>query len=495
MLRSQYNTCMTTLLLILCSIFLYVTPYLNFELFFLSWFFFIPIIFLLERGKISPVRLGLIFGIASNLIATYWVSPTISNLTGAGLGLATSVHLLYSIYESIFFILVFLLVTLSLKKIKNIWFKYIFIIFIYVIFEQNFPRIFPYKLGNSQIIFTEISQLISILGINIISILVLIFNICLYEILFKKKIDVLYILIGIFLLAFYSGRFLENNFQNNFQKVSQIKIALIQPVNSLKEIIKIQKEINLENHQYDIIVWPESSLNKINLKRKEDYKEFQDAFYRNFKFNSKYLLLGSIIENDNGYFNSAILINSEYKIQDLYSKNKLMIFGEFYPLKNILSTIMPIYREFVELKRGEIKVVKTAGGLILGIVICYEDLFEDNAAQLAQLNSEILINLTNGKWYGDTLATYQHLMLAIPRAIENRRFLVRSTYNGVSAIISPKGEIINKIPKNKVGYISNNVSLIRAKSFYSIYKSQIKMIYHVIFGVLLILFLIKLRNK
>ena len=136
---------MATLFLILCSIFFYVTPYLNFELFYLSWFFFIPILYLIENNKINLIKLGLYFGIGSNLIATYWVSSTISNLTGSNWITSSLLHLAYSTYESIFFILVFVLTSILIKKISNLYGRYLCIIFLYILIEQSFPRIFPYN--------------------------------------------------------------------------------------------------------------------------------------------------------------------------------------------------------------------------------------------------------------------------------------------------------------------------------------------------------------
>ena len=263
----------------------------------------------------------------------------------------------------------------------------------------------------------------------------------------------------------------------------------------MKDIKEIQKDINIKKYNYDITIWPESSLSKVQLKNEEDYIKFKETFSENFAFSSNILMLGTITQNKVGYFNSALLINKKNEIIDVYSKNRLMIFGEYYPMQNIISKIIPIYNEFISLKKGEIKLMKGCENLNIGVIICYEDLFEDNAIKLTKLNSQILINLTNGKWYGDTLATYQHLMLSIPRAIENRRFLIRSTYNGLSAIISPTGEIINKISLNKKGYIDSEVALINKKSFYSKYKSKILLTYHIIFVLLLFLFLKKFRNE
>ena len=77
------------------------------------------------------------------------------------------------------------------------------------------------------------------------------------------------------------------------------------------------------------------------------------------------------------------------------------------------------------------------------VLICYEDIlpgFTNRA--VAHANPELLVNMTNDAWFGDTTEPWEHLALAKYRAIEHRRFLVRSTNSGVSAIIDPVGGIV-----------------------------------------------------
>ena len=206
-------------------------------------------------------------------------------------------------------------------------------------------------------------------------------------------------------------------------------------------------------------------------------------------------MLGSITQTKEGYYNSALLINSEFEIIDIYSKNKLMIFGEYYPLRDLISEIIPIYDSFVSLKKGIVKPLILQNKTNIGVIICYEDLFEKNSIELTQLGSEILINLTNDRWYGNSLAPYQHLMLSIPRSIENKRFLIRSTYNGLSAIVSPTGKILNKIKINKSEYLIEEVILRKDKSFYTANYTNIRIIYYLIFIWIAALFIKEIRKK
>lgn len=474
---------------IIISIILFAYPFLNFDFFFLSWIFLIPILFLLEEDKISPTKLGLIFGTTSILIMTHWGTPTLSRLTGANLNSSFLIHLGYAIYESIFYILIFIFTKFILNTARNFWHKYLLIIFFYILLEQNFPRIFPYSLGNTQVVFNQILQLVSFAGINMVSILVLLVNFAFYELLKKKKAN-FYVFITIFIFSIIIG-WTIGEYRTNYKKnLQSINIAVLQPGNSIKKIVELQTELDKKTENLYITVWPESSLNKVILRNSEDYKIFTKAFSKKFSFKSKYLLLGSIVENRVGFYNSAILIDENYEIIDLYFKNKLMIFGEYYPAKKLISKIIPIYKKFINLNKGDIKTL-TLENSNIGVLICYEDLFSSNGIELTKNGAEILINITNDSWYGDSIASYQHLMLSIPRVIENRKFLIRSALNGESAIISPNGKIIKKIERNKEGYLLHKVHLTKEISFYSEFYSLVNFFYYLIFFLLVYLLYMK----
>ena len=172
-----------------------------------------------------------------------------------------------------------------------------------------------------------------------------------------------------------------------------------------------------------------------------------------------------------------------------------MIFGEYYPFNSVISKIIPIYDSFVTLKRGEIRPLTLNQKGEIGVIICYEDLFEMNSIKLSEDGAGILINITNDRWYGDSLASYQHLMLSIPRAIENRKYLIRSANNGISAIINPAGTVMNQIGPNEKGLLNEKVALLKTKSFYTRYYKPVNYLYHLIFLIFFIIFLHKFRNS
>ncbi|MFW5854439.1 MAG: apolipoprotein N-acyltransferase, partial [Thermodesulfobacteriota bacterium] len=74
-------------------------------------------------------------------------------------------------------------------------------------------------------------------------------------------------------------------------------------------------------------------------------------------------------------------------------------------------------------------------------LICYEGIFPNLSAAMARNGARLLVNITNDAWYGATSAPYQHFSMAVFRAVENRRALIRSANTGISGFIDPTGRI------------------------------------------------------
>jgi apolipoprotein N-acyltransferase len=85
-----------------------------------------------------------------------------------------------------------------------------------------------------------------------------------------------------------------------------------------------------------------------------------------------------------------------------------------------------------------------------GIFICYESVFGDEVRRFVLHGSEVLVNISDDGWYGDTSAPWQHLNMARMRAVENRRWILRDTNTGVTASIDPYGTVRQSIPRHQV---------------------------------------------
>jgi apolipoprotein N-acyltransferase len=103
----------------------------------------------------------------------------------------------------------------------------------------------------------------------------------------------------------------------------------------------------------------------------------------------------------------------------------------------------------------------------IGIFICYESIFPDEVLQFARNGAELFVNISDDGWYGDYGAPGQHLNMARMRAIENNRWLLRATNNGVTASISPLGQIVAQAPRNVRTVLQAPYSFESGTSFYT----------------------------
>ena len=101
-------------------------------------------------------------------------------------------------------------------------------------------------------------------------------------------------------------------------------------------------------------------------------------------------------------------------------------------------------------------------------MICYEDIVPEMARASAANGANVLINITNDFWFGKSHALQQHLRLAVFRAVENKRYLLRSTTPGATAVISPTGEIIDQLPPDEPAALVASIQPVEIRTFYTL---------------------------
>jgi apolipoprotein N-acyltransferase len=149
------------------------------------------------------------------------------------------------------------------------------------------------------------------------------------------------------------------------------------------------------------------------------------------------------------YYNSALVVGADGARVGRYDKIHLVPFGEYIPFQNLLTFARKLTGRVSKFTRGDERKVFRLNGHRYGIFICYESVFADEIRQFAQLGAEVLVNISDDGWYGDTSAPWQHLNMVRMRAIENRRWILRDTNNGVTAVIDPYGRVRQSIPRQQ----------------------------------------------
>ena len=192
----------------------------------------------------------------------------------------------------------------------------------------------------------------------------------------------------------------------------------------------------------ELIVWPETSMPFY----------FQDSTHLGAPVlelahtGKAALLLGSPAYDRGGgpsgytLYNRAFLLTPDAAKPAWYDKEHLVPFGEYMPFASILP-LQKLVSGVGDFAPGKNAQALKSGDLALGVLVCYEAIFADLAQNRVAQGANLLINISNDAWFGDTSAPHQHLQLTALRAIEQDRYIVRSTNTGLSAFIDPLGRI------------------------------------------------------
>ncbi|HLE60317.1 MAG TPA: apolipoprotein N-acyltransferase [Thermoanaerobaculaceae bacterium] len=203
------------------------------------------------------------------------------------------------------------------------------------------------------------------------------------------------------------------------------------------------------------IVWPESAVPRV-LERDGAFRGEVEAFAREHNL---WLLLGSIGfgPGTDEYFNSVYTASPAGLLPWRYDKIHLVPFGEYVPLAGRIAALRALVREVGSFTPGTraLPLPGPAGGT--GVAICYEVAYPSLYASEVVRGAQVLATITNDGWYGDSAAPRQHLALAILRAAEARRYLVRAANTGISAVIDPYGRVLTRLGFDREGVITAEV--------------------------------------
>jgi apolipoprotein N-acyltransferase len=147
-------------------------------------------------------------------------------------------------------------------------------------------------------------------------------------------------------------------------------------------------------------------------------------------------------------YNAASVFAPDGALLGRYAKIHLVPWGEYIPFQSFFSFAHGITHNAGRFTHGWRRSVFRVKGHRYGIFICYESIFADEIRQFAVNGAEVLVNISDDGWYGDTSAPWQHLNMARMRAIENRRWLLRDTNTGVTAAIDPYGRLTQSAPRH-----------------------------------------------
>jgi apolipoprotein N-acyltransferase len=212
-----------------------------------------------------------------------------------------------------------------------------------------------------------------------------------------------------------------------------------------------------------IVVWPEVPA-PFYYSEDPQFRNYVDGLART---THAYLLTGEVDHTAGGApLNSAQLISPEGTAIRRYDKVNLVPFGEFVPwpfggIANHIST------EVGDFAPGKRIVVAPVGSHTIGTFICYESVFPNFVRQFANNGAEALFNISNDGWFGRSAARLQHLSLVRMRAAENRRWILRSTNDGITGTIDSAGRVRGILPANVAAASYTGFTYISQKTMYT----------------------------
>lgn len=384
----------------------------------------------------------------------YWIPEVMISYGGMNSAIGILGLILLSIYISFFYGLsgifikkAFTINTFSPMLIPLIWISKDIII-------ENLFGGFPWSfLGYAQYKNILFIQTAEIGGIHFITLLILIINLLIYLYIRDKNHKIILFLVILILFNYISGFFLlKNDEKVNIMKKTRYA-GIIQPNTGQNFSSKIEwRKVTLDELLNDsgqlkdkgaeFVIWPEYTTSLYPLQNRINYNKIMEFVKDNVPIFGGF----TDFKNSKEIYNSIILFKKNGI--EKYDKVRLVPYGEYVLFKEVLFFIKKITQEISEFTPGKTIHNLSLDGRKFSVPICYEIIYPELVRKFIKKGGESIVLVSNDSWYGTSSAPYQLLSMSVFRAVENRRYILRSTSNGISALISPSGKIEKKVGLN-----------------------------------------------
>lgn len=256
--------------------------------------------------------------------------------------------------------------------------------------------------------------------------------------------------------------------------------------NYLQQVLDLYSELSSPLWSTDIIFWPETAIPMLYQQASVEL----DFFGRQAVASNSTLVTGILYRGNDDIHNSIVSLGNG---KGIYHKQKLVPFGEYVPLQSLLQGLLEIFDlPMSSLGPGpDNQDLLTASGLSLAPYICYEVVYPDFVRKSAR-DADFLITISNDTWFGSSWGPLQHLQMAAMRALENGRYMVRTTNNGVSAIIDEHGHILDRTEQFQTEVLTGEVKVFTDNTPFTLWGSYPILL---LSSLLLIFSFLKTRKK
>jgi apolipoprotein N-acyltransferase len=455
------------------------------DLGFLAWIAFVPLIAFVYKAS-NPVRAfwgGFIAGAVQLFFLQIWIPSVLAQYGGVSSALAWLSYGLMLILLSLFPATACFVTKLLIRSGENYLMSFPFI-WIAMEYAQNFFPFggYPWILtGYSQSKYLRLIQIADLTGVFGISFLILFFNVAFFWTGLHRKrgwasagpLIAAAALIALSLFygtnSFYTWDSIKPNFR---AAMLQGNVSFNDPEKIMTEKVKsgyARMADSLNSPNPDLLIIPESP-SPVAFEYDSEYRQNLERLASGFSMG---LVFNNIreekAEGNTRYFNSAYFISQDGRLVDVYDKMHLVPFGEYIPMKEIFSFIQTISKDVSAFSPGSNYRIVKIGDHPANAVLCFEIIFPDLVRRFVKKGSQLILNLTNDGWYGDSSAPFQHLSIARWRAIENRRYLLRAANSGISAFIEPTGRIQTSTGILRQAVCEGRFAFVPHQTFYTRY--------------------------
>jgi len=456
----------------------------KFNLFFLAWISLLPL-FIGLAGKKSgkAFRLGFVSGFVYYAILLYWIPAVPAHYGNLSPILSFLIYLLLVALMAIFWAFFGFLFARAGEISPG--FGFLGAPFIWVAMEYAATHAltgFPWGLlGYSQVKNLAFLQLAAVAGVYGLSFVLVLLQGCFLLSILRKKRAPFFLALAVVLLIHLGGlvslktqapqqetfraAVIQGNVSSDiyWDRVSAEEIEAL-----FEQHLELSRKARARGAR--LIIWPEFSVPLCFSCPQPIYQEFKSRLQQFVQENQCTLLLGTNETSQDGgeslFYNTALCLGPDLSMTHYY-KMHLVPFGEYTPYKKIFSFIEKVTHAIGDVTPGREYVLHRFEGKSFGSPICYEIIFPGLVRNFVVRGARFLVTITNDGWYGRSSAPHQHFQIAVFRAVENRRFLLRAATTGISGIIDPYGRVLARSSLMTQTFLTADIVPRRGLSIYA----------------------------
>jgi apolipoprotein N-acyltransferase len=454
----------------------------------LAWIALVPFFYAIKgESPLAGFKLGFLTGLVHYSSLLYWVVGVMATYGGLPIILCGVILALLVVYLSLY-PAVFAMLLSRCRATASLYFwcgpfLWVGLEYIRAFLLSGFPW---ENLGCSQYNRLHLIQISDMLGVYGLSAIIVAVNAALFELCdtasrkrafaWKSTLAIAFVLAAF--LGYGTWRMARVDRAAEVAPKRMVSLVQGNIDQSMKWVASFQGEtlkrygtLSLEalRDRPDLMIWPETALPFYFL-----HDEALTARVLELVRTCRvYFLVGSPSFRSRGseihYYNSAFLLGPSGDVLGKYDKVHLVPYGEYVPLKRFFPFLGKIVEAVGNFESGEKGQVLSLNTEKLGVLICFEVIFPGLARAMAQNGAQLLVNITNDAWFGTSSAPYQHLSMAVFRAVENHRAVARAANTGISAFIDPVGRLLDETPLFRQAVRTRAMPVMDQKTFYTSY--------------------------